>query len=360
MSDSLLRDYVLLSSDVSLGNKPSCTKYRIFLTVLLVINTITFALITGWTHKFVKVFRLKKKMQLIFLVLVCLSALGRIFFFGIELAYRKGTCIEPPPICIEGTIHWLNAAMLTSAIISNIFNWLYQTLRLEKMETGSKKDQRGYHIALIVSLVFELIVYLSLTLLACTINNLDKTVFIVFGGIYSSTFLIVGAVFAIAGIIFYTKFKRISPENAKRIKLRVIISIFIIFTSFLIRGATNLIVVILEGDETMRLQWLEKESIGVAIGLSIYFIVVDIIPSVYLSYSIKVITDDYRHRYLSQSSKIGNSYNNRLSFGEQSINDNNYEQSRSYETSSETLARSRKQINEERGNLSVNDVIYFQ
>ncbi|CAI2373383.1 unnamed protein product [Moneuplotes crassus] len=326
------------------GNQEGgCVRYRIFLTVLLVINTFTFCLITIWTYKFVRVFGIKKKLQLVFLLLVCLSAIGRIVFFSLELAYRKGTCYDPPPACLEGSIHWLNAALLTSAVISNIFNWLYQRLRLDKLRTGVRRQQFGYHLALILTLSLELVLYLGLILLSCAIHGEPHAILQIFGYIYASTFILIGIVFAFVGYIFYRKFKISSPENARKIKNRVIMSVIIIFTSFVIRGINNFIVIILDGEETMRLQWLENDSVPIAVLLSLYFITVDVVPSVYLSYTIKVITQEYKNRHKTRYSKNTSFFRKQLSFGEVQ-HDLVDENSESYETSKETLDKSKASL----------------
>lgn len=161
---------------------------------------------------------------------------------------------------------------------------------------------------------------------------------LVIGIFYSVSFLVVGAVFAIVGIIFYFKFKKVSPENAQVNKWRIALSIFIIFTTFMIRGITNLVTVILEGDETMRLQWLENDSLALVILLSIYYIVVDVIPSVYLAFSIKMVTSQYMKRYMSQNTKKDNTLQKKLSFGEDTFKEDSLvENSETYETSKETL-----------------------
>ena len=70
----------------------NCNKFKIFLALMALINIVVFIMITLWTVKFIKVFRLKKKLQIIFFVLVCLSSLSRVIFFIAQLILRFDNC----------------------------------------------------------------------------------------------------------------------------------------------------------------------------------------------------------------------------------------------------------------------------
>lgn len=320
-----------------------CTKYRIFLSILLVINAMAFALITAFTYKFIKVFRLTKKLQFMFILLVCFASLGRIIFFIIELAYRNGNWNIPPPTWVEASIHWMNSALLTSAVITNIFSWLYQTLRLDKLLTGNRRNQLGYHIALAVTLTLEVLVLVGLVLLTCVIYGEDPILVTIFAVFYSMTFIIVAFAFATVGIIFYWKFKKVSPEHAKQKRNRVMLSIFIIFTTFMIRGINNLVNSLNGTEGSLTLRWLDDDYILYNILWMFYAIIVDAVPSIYLSYSIYLVTQEYRNRYLSQNSMRGSSKQRKFSFEESSFKEDSLvEKTDNLEDTNDSLTESWK------------------
>ena len=64
----------------------------------------------------------------------------------------------------------------------------------------------------------------------------------------------------------------------------------------MIRGLNNLVAVIIEVDFTLRLEWLENNSVTMAVLAAIYYVIVDVVPSIYLSLGIKIITHEYNQR----------------------------------------------------------------
>mmetsp|Transcript_15466 Transcript_15466/g.13504 ORF Transcript_15466/g.13504 Transcript_15466/m.13504 type:complete len:116 (+) Transcript_15466:569-916(+) len=112
-------------------------------------------------------------------------------------------------------------------------------------------------------------------------------------GLYSTTFFIIGLIFALVGINFYQKFKAASPDIAVKKRSQIFVSICIIFFSFFIRGANSIICAIMETHLSFRLNWLENGSIPVIILMSLYYFVIDIVPSIHLSFGIWMITRDY-------------------------------------------------------------------
>ena len=239
-----------------------------------------------------------------------------------ELIWRNDKWHQDPPICIEGTLHWFTAAVLALAVITNIFNWLYQTLRIEKFKTGKRKNQTCYHIFFVIALIFEIFIYLGLSMVAWFFFKDEPILYRVFSGLYALTFIVVGLTFAIVGIKFYVKFKGASPEFAMKKRFQIFASIAIIFISFLIRGSNNLFAAIVGKDFTLRLEWLENPSFWVAIGAGFYYMIVDVVPSVYLSLGIWIITHEYKERklqasYLSKTNSSGFSYDENSQINDQ-------------------------------------------
>mmetsp|Transcript_14012 Transcript_14012/g.12378 ORF Transcript_14012/g.12378 Transcript_14012/m.12378 type:complete len:114 (+) Transcript_14012:442-783(+) len=67
------------------------------------------------------------------------------------------------------------------------------------------------------------------------------------------------------------------------------------------RGASNLLSVILKINISLRLDWLDTQSIPLAVLTGLYFIIVDIIPSVYLSFGIWLVTQEYLKSKMSET-----------------------------------------------------------
>mmetsp|Transcript_21897 Transcript_21897/g.19439 ORF Transcript_21897/g.19439 Transcript_21897/m.19439 type:complete len:82 (+) Transcript_21897:696-941(+) len=78
-------------------------------------------------------------------------------------------------------------------------------------------------------------------------------------------------------------------------------SIAIIFISFFLRGFINFLNLFFNIKAAFRLDWLDNQSISMAIMAGMYFIIVDILPCIYLSFGIWVVTTEY-----SESKKVDN------------------------------------------------------
>lgn len=79
-----------LSSDLDTDEKQTCPMHRIFLGILLAINALAFLLIIFVTYKFFRTFGIKRKLQLLFILLVGFATSARIAFFITEIAFRTG------------------------------------------------------------------------------------------------------------------------------------------------------------------------------------------------------------------------------------------------------------------------------
>ena len=201
------------------------------------------------------------------------------------------------PICLEGSVRWFNSAMFASAVVANTFNWIYQTLRITKFHTGIRRNQMGFHIGFASVITLEILVYVGLVLTSCYLADDLPALFPVFGSLYAGTFLFVGIIFSIVGINFYKKFKTYSPENAKKQKCRIFASILIIFTCFMIRGINIIFTIIFDDSKNeMALNWIDGNSIVSIILLGVYYFIVDVIPSMYLSFSIWMVTEQYKKK----------------------------------------------------------------
>ena len=214
--------------------------FQIYLGIILLISTITVGLTWWWTIKFLRIFRFKKKLQLIFLFTVWLSAIGRVVYFIMEFIWRQGKCSESPSLCSEAPIYWLSSTLFSIAVVINIFNWRYQTIRMKKFREGKRQNQMHIHILFGVFTFIVFISYTGFTLSACYFGKQDDLTFLIFSLIYSGTFLLLGISFVAVGINFYLKFRQVWEDKAKKIKVRIFLSITIISVTFIIRGVLNI------------------------------------------------------------------------------------------------------------------------
>mmetsp|Transcript_3363 Transcript_3363/g.2814 ORF Transcript_3363/g.2814 Transcript_3363/m.2814 type:complete len:117 (+) Transcript_3363:727-1077(+) len=70
----------------------------------------------------------------------------------------------------------------------------------------------------------------------------------------------------------------------------------------MIRGANNLIGIIVNPEFTLRLRWVSISSIYFTLLGGVFYIMVDIVPSLYLSFGIWLNTNDYLNRQKEHNS----------------------------------------------------------
>lgn len=273
----------------------SWVKFRIYLGVFLFISTALFLAILAWTYRFIRVFGLTKKLTLLFLILVDISALSRVVEYTGVLIWESGKWYDTPDLWEEGAVTWLHATFFSSAVITNIFNWIYQALRIKKFQSGSRKSQIPYHIAFLVSQFLVFTFYATL-LITNWSDDHDNPQFDFFGVIYGSTYIWVGITFAIVGVRFYKLIHKTSPDTAKTLKKRLFLSMILICLSFWMRGTSIIVAFSLQNQNRFFIEWLKSNNALLPISFLIFYLVVDIFPKLYLCLEVKWITDKEKRR----------------------------------------------------------------
>lgn len=118
--------------------------------------------------------------------------------------------------------------LFSAAMLINVFNWLYQTLRLDKLHTGKRRSQWWIHIIFICAQSVIFLMFILITIVTCGLGREYSSLGLLFGTVYGSIFLVIGIAFAVVGIRFYKKLKSISEVKARKIKCRLTMSIIIV------------------------------------------------------------------------------------------------------------------------------------
>mmetsp|Transcript_5555 Transcript_5555/g.6286 ORF Transcript_5555/g.6286 Transcript_5555/m.6286 type:complete len:128 (-) Transcript_5555:35-418(-) len=127
----------------------------------------------------------------------------------------------------------------------------------------------------------------------------------------------------------------------------------------MIRGGNNLVAVIFDIDFTLRLEWLDNDSVYIAFLAGFYYIIVDIIPSVYLSMGIRIITQEYLEKQRAHTSVLATTSASIFTEREDSFIDNNWEAvENSNETYNRTTLSSNKNTGQDELENTVNTINY--
>lgn len=212
--------------------------YKTVWGVLLGMYSVVLLLMLYLTLKFVRLYMSSKRCLVCFLVMLNLVIFSRMLFFLFELLYREiEDWAEPIPLPIEGTFGWVSQVFFASAVVCNISNWWVLTMKLSQSE---KTNKIYIWIFRIVSQGILLTYYISIVLTSWVKSLRLSYPWHVFGTIYGIIFLALGSIYAIVGIRFYIKLKAKLTDKFKQLKWRILASVIIISTCFLVRGAFNL------------------------------------------------------------------------------------------------------------------------
>lgn len=275
----------LLTSD----DQDSCVFYKVYLGIILSLSTVAMLLIGWWTLKFIRIFRFKKKLQMWFLFLVFGSTIARVANFSFELYWRGEAWSVPPDFWTESSIYWLSSTLFSSAIVISIFSWIYQLLRIKKFQTGERQYQIPHHIAFGSFLAIVFFSYFGFVFTAWLIESEEMTVFRMFKILYSCTFLLIGVTYIVVAVVFYKNLKKILEEQAKSMKTKIIISVIVISSSFLTRAILNLGMYMFNFNARFNRHWLTENQFWFPLTLTFYFLLSEILPTLYIWMSIKSI-----------------------------------------------------------------------
>ncbi|CAI2375170.1 unnamed protein product [Moneuplotes crassus] len=289
------------------GESGHCLFYMIFLGFTLFLSVIAMIFTGFWTIKFIKIFKARRKLQLLFLLLVDASTVGRVAYFIVEIVWRADSCDKSPSICIEVSLYWLSSTLFSAAIVVNIFSWINQTLRIRKFHYGIRSNKTFFYIAFFIFLALISLIYLGFIISACLSTKEEHTMFKVFKIIYGTSFIVLGVFFIIVGAIFYCQLKKIFKTKAKAMKCQIIFSIISISSSFILRSILTFAMFSFYIYARYRERWLRENTIWFPLILALYFIVSEILPTFYLCMSVKMVEKKIIEKEIQEKSnhKLG-------------------------------------------------------
>ncbi|CAI2370795.1 unnamed protein product [Moneuplotes crassus] len=277
-------------SDSEDETNDSCIIYMIYLSVLLVLSVLTVVLTCWWTTKFFLLFKTRKKLTTIFLFVLTLSSVARLAYFITEIIWRQGECSISVSRCGEEPIYWLSATLFSSAIVINIFNWIYQTLRMKKFITGVRQKQVVHHVLFACFSGLVLLAYFMFLLGVCVFDEGDSVVGRIFTLFYGITFFFIAVVFIFVGWKFYKEYKKFFEDRAKKIKCKIILSITVISSTFAMKGLVNIAYFWGDLNSRFRSEWLRTNTLWYPLLLFFYFTITEIFPTIFLCMGVRSIS----------------------------------------------------------------------
>ncbi|CAI2373340.1 unnamed protein product [Moneuplotes crassus] len=278
------------SDDPDEETKDNCIAYKVYLGFLLALSVVTVMLTCWWTTKFCLIFKTRKKLQTLFLFLVTLSSIARLGYFITEFFWRQGECSHSPSRCGEAPVYWLSSTLFSSAIVVNIFNWIYQTLRMRKFITGVRQKQTVHHIVFASFSGLVLVAYIAFVIAMCALDKSEVVLARTFTLIYAITFFLIGVVFIFVGWKFYREYKKFFEEKARKIRMRILLSILVISITFILRGFVNVAYFWIDLNVRFRAQWLRNNSFWYPVLMFSYFTITEIIPTIFLCMGVRNIS----------------------------------------------------------------------
>ena len=228
--------YIILTNE----ERTNWTEFRVWASILFILSIFVTGVILFYTIKFIKLIGFRKKMLLAYLFCLCISAFGRVVAQIVDISLKWNHWDRDPNPWRDVPLNWANAAFFAVAIVINIFNWVYLTLRIEKHLEGKRKNQLHFHVAFAIFLILILGLYGMLTI-ASWDERFTKISAYIIGISYGATFVMISVAYAFVSRKLFVTYTKLSPDLANKQKLRLFTSWTVIGGSFLLRGKVHLI-----------------------------------------------------------------------------------------------------------------------
>ena len=135
------------------------------------------------------------------------STIGIIIYFILELTMRRGYWNQPPSIWVEAPMSLMFSILFSSAVVINIFNWIYQTIKIKSIQNGRYQNQVIIHILFAFLILSVFLTYMGFVVASWVLDSDEDLLLRVFTLTYWATFLLIGCSFIFVGINFYHTFK---------------------------------------------------------------------------------------------------------------------------------------------------------
>lgn len=272
------------------------------------------------TYQFFKMYKFSNKLLLMFFVMLNLSMIFRTVYFFYQAPYKYRSWRAVPKWGLS-IILYINNLFYSSAILFNLFNWVYHIVTINSY-LKNRDDQRRLNIVIILLVAMQIFNVLVFAVFLLGGWGAPETAFgnikRINDGIMASFFFILATMFLIAGIILYRRISAVSIAKAKVMKKRIIISIILIWIPVFIRCIFDFLDVGLRFHYPFREKSLRENSISYPIFYIFFFTFLDLLPMGFQYITVQMVIRHYSQKvsnYMSISTSKGEKYSKKESLG---------------------------------------------
>lgn len=264
--------------------------YKIMIGVFGILSIITLLVFLRYARMLFARFGTVNKAQKWFLVFLTLSYLSNIAFAAHEIIGRM-ICWQDPPVCTTMVFSWLNFVIYMTAVIFNIYGWVFQIMKLHAFMKGSQPYTKTYWWLLVLTLLTIYSIFIVFIIHGWMVEDEPVLVISSFGYTLSVIYILVGAGYPIVGYLLYRKVSQAGkPEIARMMRNKMIINCMFIFIIFLFRGIFIFLRSFNDFIIAFRKQGLYNNGIWYAIYTFGYFTTVWIIPTFSQIYMLRFLS----------------------------------------------------------------------
>ena len=182
-------------------------------------------------------------------------------------------------VWISGFLIFLPLILLISAIVFSLFNWIYQSMEINKfMNTTSKFSRRLANLILFFSQLLILITLIALFMQSWFLEYSVRHIYDIYSPFIAAGYLITSIAYWLTGCYYYSKLKAFSMKKAKQMKNRIFWSIALISGPLIIRSVYNGIKFEYNLEEIVVRQSRNENNIYSTVFIVCYYILVDYLP----------------------------------------------------------------------------------
>ena len=158
------------------------------------------------TYYFIKFYRFKNKLLIMFFIMLNISLFWRIVYFIEEIFMRDWKDYfwnVHKNQWVNGFMSYINLMFFLSAVIFNLFNWLLTMNRINQVVQLKGHSNLIFIISLYTLQILLLLLFISVWLSACVFDKDFETSDIIYGYIVSVSYFIISIAFSVVGYLYY-------------------------------------------------------------------------------------------------------------------------------------------------------------
>ncbi|CAI2371947.1 unnamed protein product [Moneuplotes crassus] len=272
----------MLLQDEDLCERKAIKTMTIVLAILIAITVLCGVLLIISTFKFIRKFRLRKKLFSLFLITLNLALVFRIIYISRKLyVNRPYHCLEDSS-CFRVFATFSPLWMLGSAGVLNSLNWALFCFSVKYFD---RKNTRFYkRVKVIICSIFFIVLgimaisYLTAIGIGCAHPNpVDPSLLLFIDWFGISIHFVVCISFVITGLILKKVIKDWNEEVGRKSKNRIIISILVLSIPFLVRVIYLIVKRTSNMDRFMNLSVMD-DTFAAPLVMLFYIIIADLVP----------------------------------------------------------------------------------